>query len=120
MEYAQIAHCIGGQMAAASQPVLPPEVPAVKIPTAGSAAQQPETAAPAAVQRGDIPEKVFALMQTSNVTEAEVRRVFAGKGYYPEDTPWSVLEAEGFVDGWMIPQWDNIVDMAQQDRALPF
>ena len=52
------------------------------------------------MRQGDIPDKVFALMQTSNIFEEEVRKVFSGKGYYPEDTPWSILEAEGFV-GWV-------------------
>lgn len=117
MEYAQIAHCIGGQMAAASPPAVSQST---GIPAAGDNAQQPEAAAPAAVQRGDIPENVFALMQASNIAEMEVRRVFAEKGYYPEDTPWSVLVTEGFVDGWIIPQWHKIVDMVQQDRTLPF
>lgn len=59
-------------------------------------------------------------MEASNITEAEIRRVFGSKGYYPEDTPWSVLEADGFVAGWIVPQWDNIVSMVLQDRTLPF
>lgn len=121
LEYAQIAHCIDGQPATA--PPVPTPAPEIGDTPNGSA---PATKAPeippepAPVQQSDIPDKVFALMQTSSVFEEEVRKVFSKKGYYPEDTPWSVLEAEGFVDGWIIPQWDNIVAMALQDRPLPF
>lgn len=127
LEYAQIAHCIDGQPATA--PPVPAPAPAIApAPEIGDTpnGSAPATKAPeippepAPVQQSDIPDKVFALMQTSSVFEEEVRKVFSKKGYYPEDTPWSVLEAEGFVDGWIIPQWDNIVAMALQDRPLPF
>lgn len=126
LEYAQIAHCIGGQMAVTSPPAAKshsPSAPKLRASVAGipaTAAKQPEAAAPATAQRGDIPEKVFALMQASNISEEEVRKVFTGKGYYPEDTPWNILEAEGFVDGWIVPQWSNIVDMVLRDQPLPF
>lgn len=127
LEYAQIAHCIDGQTAAAPPVPVPaptiapaPEIgdtPSGSVPTA----KAPEVPAePAPVQQGDIPKKVFALLRTSGISEEDVRSVFAEKGYYPSDTPWSVLEAEGFVDGWIIPQWDNIVAMALQDQPLPF
>ena len=90
------------------------------ISSGGRVSRYPPEAPAEPVRQGDIPDKVFALMQTSNIFEEEVRKVFSGKGYYPEDTPWSILEAEGFVDGWIIPQWGNIVAMALQDRPLPF
>ncbi len=125
LEYAQIAHCIG------DQPIATPHVPAPtpQAVPAQEISESPGSTAPAIkvpdtlaepAQQGDIPDKVFTLMQTSSVSEEEIRKVFAGKGYYPEDTPWSVLAAEGFVDGWIIPQWGNIVAMALQDRPLPF
>ena len=127
LEYAQIAHCIDGQ--SATTPPVPAPAPAIApAPEIGDtpngsapAAKVPEASAePAPAQQGDIPGKVFALMQTSGIFEEEIRKVFSEKGYYPKDTPWSILEAEGFVDGWIIPQWGNIVAMALQDRPLPF
>lgn len=121
LEYGQIAHYIehrplhgASQPASAVAAVTPP-------PKAEPAAEQLSmaTSDPGDSAR-DIPSKVRALMEASNITEAEIRRVFGSKGYYPEDTPWSVLEADGFVAGWIVPQWDNIVSMVLQDRTLPF
>ena len=71
----------------------------------------------------DIPPKLQTLLRSSGIAEDEVRRVFADKGYYPVDTPWSVLKAEGFVDGWIIPYWSQIVNTIQNNRendAVPF
>ena len=58
-----------------------------------------------------------------DITEDEIRAVFAEKGYYPKDTPWSVLQSEGFVDGWIIPYWTNIVDAImtlRTNQSVPF
>lgn len=129
LEYAQIAHCIGNQPVAAPPDPAPVPTSTPQTTPAPEISKAPSSTAPAAkapeasaepVQQGDIPDKVFVLMQTSNIFEEEVRKVFSAKGYYPKDTPWSILEAEGFVDGWIIPQWGNIVAMALQDRPLPF
>ncbi len=129
LEYAQIAHCIGNQPIAAPPDPAPVPTTTPQTTQALEISRAPGSTAPAAkapeapaepVRQGDIPDKVFALMQTSNIFEEEVRKVFSGKGYYPEDTPWSILEAEGFVDGWIIPQWGNIVAMVLRDRPLPF
>ena len=71
---------------------------------------------------GDIPQKLLPLMQQAGVTENEVRCVFSGKGYFPFDTPWAVLEAEGFIDGWILPYWTQIVEAIKKDRDedVPF
>ncbi len=65
-------------------------------------------------------EKCLLLMQTSGIFEEEIRKVFSEKGYYPKDTPWSILEAEGLWMGGSSLSGDNIVAMALQDRPLPF
>lgn len=119
LEYAQIAHCIDGQQVAAP-PALPPELLAEAVPVVNEAPAVKVPEAPAEPTTGNVPAKVSALMQASNITEAEVRQVFGNKGYYPADTPWGVLEADGFVAGWIVPQWDNIVTMVLQSRTLPF
>ena len=72
---------------------------------------------------GDIPPKLLPLMLSTDITEDEIRTVFAEKGYYPKDTPWSVLQSEGFVDGWIIPYWTNIVDAImtlRTNQSVPF
>ena len=70
-----------------------------------------------------VPPRVQALMDSGGVSEDEVRAVWSGKGYFPQDTPWDVLEQEGFVDGWILPFWGQIVQTVQQNRGtrdLPF
>lgn len=69
----------------------------------------------------DVPAKLAPLLESADVTEAEVREVIAGKGYFPMDAPWSVMEQAGFVDGWLLPWWDKIVAMIKKDPdRLPF
>ena len=73
-----------------------------------------------------VPPKVQALMQLGGIYEHEIRHVWSSKGYFPYDTPWDVLEKEGFVDGWILPFWEQIVQTIYQDREneqnsdLPF
>lgn len=123
LDYAQIAQYIS------QGPAPVPQQAPVQCSEAADAAPVSEPAAVVQPQQAttdptsckdDIPPAVLSLMQASNIEESEVRQVFGGKGYYPEDTPWSVLEADGFVAGWIIPQWDNIVSATLQSRKLPF
>jgi len=70
-----------------------------------------------------VPKALADLMEHDGVREDEVRSVIAAKGYYPADTPWHVMEREGFVDGWVIPFWKNIAEMVNDNRfkkSLPF
>lgn len=86
--------------------------------TAASEAVESGKAAEKAASGGEgIPEKLKALMEPFGVTEAELREVIGEKGYYPADTPWSVLDADGFVEGWILPFWDNIVDSVRSGRG---
>ena len=91
-------------------PLLFPETPA-------PAPKRPEVIAP----KSDIPEKLWPLLEQAGVTEDELREVIAGKGYFPADAPWSAMESAGFVDGWVIPFWDKIVETIESDpERLPF
>lgn len=135
LDYAQIAHCIEqeGNEQKQSCPSYTQQA-AEKSPDPETAAESEKTTAQSNTAADSeyvqcklpptpeqIPINVLALMQASGISEEEVRDVFAIKGYYPVDTPWSVLEEEGFVAGWIIPQWDNIVSMAMIERdKLPF
>lgn len=124
LEYAQIAQYIPVPGTAPQ----PQPKPGAKAPESKPAAVQqvrpaPQTTpdpSPNPAASTDIPATVAALLGPSGITEDDIRGVFSAKGYYPRDTPWSVLEAEGFVAGWIIPQWANIVDAALQSRDLPF
>ena len=67
-----------------------------------------------------IPPAVRPLMEADRVSEDEIRKVVASKGYYPEDTPISVY-SEDFVNGWIVPCWKQIVATIEADpKRLPF
>lgn len=99
----------------------PPEPVPKKVPTEQGLKASPPDPVPTATS--GVPPKVKALMDSGGITEHEIREVWSGKGYFPRDTPWDVLEKEGFVDGWILPFWGQIVQTVQQNRetgSLPF
>lgn len=68
-----------------------------------------------------IPAALLPLLESANVTEDEVREVIAQKGYFTRDTPWAAMESSGFVEGWVLPFWDRIVEMIENNPdRLPF
>lgn len=105
-EFQAIAPYLFPEPAAPPQPAPGPEpAPAPEKPAGGMEA----------------PAALAALLESADVTELEVREVIADKGYFTVDTPWSVMEQAGFIDGWVLPWWDRIVEMIREkpDR-LPF
>lgn len=127
LDFGQIAHCIPAGLAA------PVPVPAPEAPTAAPApmpapeapaaeptpeAQAPEPEAPAQSQ---VPDRLAQLMYQSHVAEEEVRKVIGRLGHFPQNTPWSILEEQGYVDGYILPQWSYFVQAIESDpNWLPF
>ena len=69
----------------------------------------------------DVPAVLLPLLESAHVTEDEVRDVIAQKGYFTKDTPWSAMESAGFVEGWVLPWWEKIVEIIENDPdRLPF
>lgn len=110
MDYSAIAHCIPNGVAAPSQAPVPQ--------TSATMAQASPSEPTASPSIEDVPSRVKSLMNASGITEDELRGVWSGKGYFPKDTSWKVLENEGFVDGWIIPNWEQIVNTV--NKSLPF
>lgn len=110
MDYSAIAHCIPNGVAAPSQAPVPQ--------TSATMAQASPSEPTASPSIEDVPSRVKSLMDASGITEDELRGVWSGKGYFPKDTSWKVLENEGFVDGWIIPNWEQIVNTV--NKSLPF
>lgn len=70
-----------------------------------------------------IPAKLRPLLENADVTEHEVRKVIdqRQKRFFPLGTSWETMEKAGFVDGWVLPNWDKIVQTIQDDpNRLPF
>lgn len=66
-----------------------------------------------------LPDALVRMMREAGVTPDEVRYVIAQKGYYPADTPWSVItQNTQFMEGWLLhPQvWPQVVNAARMNR----
>lgn len=66
-----------------------------------------------------LPQALRDLMIQNQVTELEVQKAVAQKGYYPEDTPVIMYDPE-FIDGVLIGAWDQVFSMIKDNRILPF
>ena len=96
-DFGQVAHCFldSGTAAQPSQAPQPDPVPtAMNTP-------EPDTG---------IPPALWQLMEQNQVTEADIRRVVALRGYYPEDTPIRNYDPQ-FVTGVLIGAWQQVYNM---------
>ena len=133
MDFSQIAHCIPGtsqprsvaveQTApdASAAPVIPsqPEPPMEAV--SPQATPNPEAVPLKPDYSPDLPAALAQLMKQSRVSEEEVRQVIGSTGHFAGDTPWPVLQEQGYVDGYIIPQWDYFVNTIEADpNRLPF
>ncbi|WP_367007414.1 AAA family ATPase [Streptococcus sp. ZY19097] len=66
-----------------------------------------------------LPQALRDLMIQNQVTEFEIQKAVAQKGYYPEDTP-VIMYDPGFIDGVLIGAWNQVFDMIKDNRILPF
>lgn len=66
-----------------------------------------------------LPQALRDLMIQNQVTEIEVQKAVAQKGYYPENTP-VVMYDPGFIDGVLIGAWEQVFSMIKDNRILPF
>ena len=66
-----------------------------------------------------LPQALSDLMIQNQVTELEVQKAVAQKGYYPENTP-VVMYDPGFIDGVLIGAWEQVFSMIKDNRILPF
>lgn len=66
-----------------------------------------------------LPQALRDLMIQNQVTEIEIQKAVAQKGYYPEDTP-VIMYDPGFIDGVLIGAWDQVFSMIKDNRILPF
>lgn len=127
--------------APAPAPATPPTAPAPAAahteatPSAPSAPKdQPKASAPAESPKPaggpppeyqdqmNVPAKLAPLLASAKVSEREVREVIAQRqGVFPMGTTWEVMDKAGFVDGWVLKFWDQIVETIRSNPdRLPF
>lgn len=62
-----------------------------------------------------IPKALVDLMKLNNITEKQIQKVVASKGYYPEDMPIKDYD-QGFIQGVLIGAWEQVLN----EITLPF
>ncbi|HCD70885.1 MAG TPA: hypothetical protein DEQ68_09700 [Ruminococcaceae bacterium] len=112
MDYAQIAHIFGNPAPAVPVAPAPEPAPAAEPAPAPEPAAVPEK--PAEMRENGIPKALADLMKASGITEEQICKACAMKGYFPENMPISDYP-EDFVNGVLIGAWEQIVDFIKSD-----
>lgn len=66
-----------------------------------------------------IPKALADLMTVNNVSESDIMKVVADKGYYPKGTPIANYDPE-FINGCLIGAWDKVYSLILLDQDIPF
>lgn len=85
------------------------------VPAPAPVPAQPDNSAPVVTAEQTA---LSDLMAASGITEEQIRRACAMKGYFPESMPISAYPAE-FVEGVLIGAWKQIVDFINEQK-YPF
>lgn len=124
LDYSQIAHCIEESTITAPQSskAADPDIKPIQSHDAAPESYSSEMSAPqSSPDLSGVPANLASMMRSADVAETEVREVIAQRGYYPMDTPWSVMDADGFIAGWLLPLWDKVVEIIKANpNRLPF
>lgn len=137
-DYKEIAHCIPSNISSTPAPSPAAEtrnepsepVPQETMPAKdeiGSPVMEPEPETEVSkagtsetpTRPSYIPQPLYDLMMTNNVTEAEIRAAVAYKKYYTEDTPISNYDPN-FINGVLIAAWVSVFETIKDLRKLPF
>ena len=103
-EFASIAHLFEPETSVTQVTAAPAEVPKEEPPKESAyieGATKEESCG--------IPQSLLQMMQADGVTEEEIRKTVAAKGYYPENTPIANYDPK-FIDGWILTIWPQLVD----------
>lgn len=106
--WAAIAQIFTGAVAQAETQPAEKEQPTAQL--------QPAKAAYGETPISELPAALAALMFEYNVTEAELQRVVADRGYFPADTP--ILNyGEDFINGKLVACWPQVFRLIEQKRS---
>ena len=75
----------------------------------------PETIQTSRSDTDGIPPALRQLMEQNNVTEAQIRKVVASRGYYPEATPIKNYDSD-FVSGVLVAAWSQVYKMIKENN----
>lgn len=103
----------------AKQKTVKKSEPESTVPIKKPTVQIQDTAAPATSTVNATLQKVYDLMKQENITEEQIRKAVAMKGYFPEDMPMKDYPAD-FIDGVLIGAWEQIKTFILNNISVPF
>lgn len=121
-EFSQIAHCFNSVPPAVSESIVPPIAVTSQPPakrkqenpqTGGSFL--PETTQSSLSDNDGITPALRQLMEQNKVTEAQIRKAVASRGYYPEATPIKKYDPD-FVSGVLVGAWPQVYQMIKENN----
>lgn len=121
-DFSHIAHCFNAPHSVVAAPAadLPP---AVTAPSPAQRKEENPTAigslsdmTPSSLFDNDgIPPALCQLMDLNKVTEAQIRKAVASRGYYPETTPIKNYDPD-FVSGVLVGAWPQVYQLIKENN----
>ena len=122
-DFSHIAHCFNTTPSAAVGPPVnvppaatpPPPAPKEEENPTTDGSSLPETTQSSLFDCDGIPSALRQLMEQNKVTEAQIRKVVAGRGYYPEATPIKNYDSD-FVSGVLVGAWPQVYQLIKENN----
>lgn len=119
-DFSQIAHCfhaippvVQERTAPTVQPIQ--QTPQVQENPTMDGSSSPQKMSQTSPSDDGIPPELQQLMVQNGVTEAQIRKVVAGRGYYPEQTPIGNYDPK-FVSGVLVGAWPQVYQMIKESN----
>ena len=117
-EFSQIAHCFNntsGETATATPTPLVSSAPVQQENPQMAGSSSPETIQTSRSDDDGIPQALRQLMDQNGVTDEQIRKVVASRGYYPESTPIKNYDSD-FVSGVLVGAWPQVYNMIKENN----
>ena len=122
-DFSHIAHCFNVVPSAAAAPTAdlppavtpPPHTPKKEENPMTTGVSSPETTQSSLFDNDGIPPALCQLMEQNKVTEAQIRKAVAGRGYYPEATPIKNYDLD-FVSGVLVGAWPQVYQLIKENN----
>lgn len=119
-DFSQIAHCfhaippvVQERTAPTVQPIQ--QTPQVQENPTMAGSSSPETTQSSLFDNDGIPPALCQLMEQNKVTEAQIRKAVASRGYYPEATPIKNYDPD-FVSGVLVGAWPQVYQLIKENN----
>ena len=119
-DFSHIAHCFNAVPTVNQTPVvntpptIAPQPEKEENPPMGGSSS-PETIQNSLFDNDGIPPALRQLMEQNGITEAQIRKAVASRGYYPEATPIKNY-ASDFVTGVLVGAWPQVHQMIKESN----